>query len=451
MKKSDKKKKKAKAKKRRSLRRKTPKPLVAPEATPVYELREVPVVSANREADELLGRARMQWQFGDWDSLGKLDLLLIEHHPDRAELALLAGCAALQAGDTDKGGAFLASALRWGCDSRLVFRLLVAGVHNSLGRYHALIGDEDKGQRFFQLAGTGLGGDSKLIGEIRQQREWASLPAPPQAKAVTRLLSGQHVQKETTSSAKAKEPEVPMSEIVDEGVENIVYPLKQGIRSYAQNFEDVMLWRALQNVDNGFYIDVGAQHPVEDSVSKAFYEKGWRGIHVEPIPSYARLLREDRPDEIVIEAGVSNEHGSITFYEVLQTGLSTGDAAIAKAHREKGHQIKETQIPTVTLADIFALAGDREIHWLKIDVEGMERNVLESWGDAPHRPWVVVVESTVPNSKIETQASWEGLLKLRDYSFVYFDGLSRFYLSEKHPERKADLVVPPNVFDGFER
>ncbi len=54
--------------------------------------------------------------------------------------------------------------------------------------------------------------------------------------------------------------------------------------SYAQNFEDVMLWRALKHVENGFYVDVGAQDPVVDSVSLAFYEHGWRGVHIEPTP-----------------------------------------------------------------------------------------------------------------------------------------------------------------------
>ena len=48
--------------------------------------------------------------------------------------------------------------------------------------------------------------------------------------------------------------------------------------SYAQNFEDVMLWRALKHIDCGFYIDVGAQDPVIDSVTKSFYDHGWRGV-----------------------------------------------------------------------------------------------------------------------------------------------------------------------------
>lgn len=79
-----------------------------------------------------------------------------------------------------------------------------------------------------------------------------------------------------------------------------------GIRSYAQNLEDVMLWRALGSVGNGFFIDIGAQHPIKDSVSKIFSEHGWRGIHVEPVPEYANLLREDRPEDIVIQAAVSD-------------------------------------------------------------------------------------------------------------------------------------------------
>ena len=53
------------------------------------------------------------------------------------------------------------------------------------------------------------------------------------------------------------------------------------IVSYAQNFEDVLLWRALGDVVGARYLDIGAQNPVVDSVSLAFYQAGWRGVHVE--------------------------------------------------------------------------------------------------------------------------------------------------------------------------
>ena len=55
--------------------------------------------------------------------------------------------------------------------------------------------------------------------------------------------------------------------------------------SYAQNYEDLMLWRALRHVEQGFYVDCGAYDPEEHSVTKAFYERGWSGINIEPVPS----------------------------------------------------------------------------------------------------------------------------------------------------------------------
>ena len=64
--------------------------------------------------------------------------------------------------------------------------------------------------------------------------------------------------------------------------------------SYAQNFEDVMLWRALKDVKNGFYIDIGAQDPIVDSVSLFFFERGWVGVHVEPSAHCVERLEQSR-------------------------------------------------------------------------------------------------------------------------------------------------------------
>ena len=52
--------------------------------------------------------------------------------------------------------------------------------------------------------------------------------------------------------------------------------------SYAQNQEDVLLRREFPDCTNGFYIDVGANDPVWDSVTKHFYDRGWHGINIEP-------------------------------------------------------------------------------------------------------------------------------------------------------------------------
>lgn len=219
--------------------------------------------------------------------------------------------------------------------------------------------------------------------------------------------------------------------------------------SYAQNFEDVMLWRALKHVEKGFYIDIGAQDPVIDSVSLAFYEQGWRGVHVEPVSYYAEKIRNARPDETVIQAAVGDRSSARSFFEIVDTGLSTGDAQIAERHRKDGFAVRETVVPCISLADILDRYQDRDIHWLKIDVEGMEAEVLQGWQDSGVRPWVVVVESILPNTQVETFEDWESLVLSLGYEFVYFDGVNRFYVSRKHHELKVFFNAPPNSFDGF--
>lgn len=223
-----------------------------------------------------------------------------------------------------------------------------------------------------------------------------------------------------------------------------------GIRSRAQNFEDVMLWRALGNVEAGFFIDVGAQHPIKDSVSKIFSEQGWSGIHVEPTPKYSDMLRADRPNETVITAAVSRKRGAFVFFDIADTGLSTGRRDIAEAHAAAGHPYREITVPTLTLDDLLALAPSDDIHWLKIDVEGMEREVLESWCTSHRRPWIVIIEANIPGSQTPSHECWEELILRKGYHFVYYDGLNRFYISNDYCALDRNFNIPPNIFDGFQ-
>lgn len=222
--------------------------------------------------------------------------------------------------------------------------------------------------------------------------------------------------------------------------------------SYAQNFEDVILWRALKNIQHGFYVDVGAQHPVVDSVSKGFYEQGWRGIHIEPVPQWAALLRQDRPDETVLELAIGERSGTLELDVIPDTGLSTAVHAHSERHlAERGFLHQPIRVPCLTLDDALRdLVTKREIHWLKIDVEGLEEAVFTGWNADTIRPWIIVVEATVPGSQEPDYAVWEPLLTGAGYTFVYFDGLNRFYVAVEHAELVHALAVPPNVFDNVE-
>ena len=220
--------------------------------------------------------------------------------------------------------------------------------------------------------------------------------------------------------------------------------------SYAQNFEDVILRRALRDITNGFYIDIGAQHPVIDSVSLAFYEAGWRGVHVEPSPTYAETLRASRPGETVVQAAIGAAAGHMSFFEFPHTGLSTGIADIAAQHRENGFDSRTIDVETLPLSKLLDRHADRDVHWLKIDCEGMELEVLQTWSPSSVRPWIVIVESTAPGTLTATHGQWESILESLGYVFAYTDTLNRFYVSSEKKELLSAFGPPPNCFDGFQ-
>ncbi len=223
------------------------------------------------------------------------------------------------------------------------------------------------------------------------------------------------------------------------------------IISYSQNFEDVILSRALENISIGYYIDIGAHHPVIDSVSKTFYDKGWRGIHVEPTEKYANLLRENRPDETVIQSVVASTPGIVRFYEIPNTRLSNACHDIATEHQKKlGYPVSKSLLMAITLDNILELATSEMIHWLKIDVEGYEREVLQGWQTSTVRTWIVVIESTYPNTTQDTFQNWEMLILAKDYELVYRDGLNRYYLHKTQKDRRPYFELPPNIFDDFQ-
>ncbi len=220
--------------------------------------------------------------------------------------------------------------------------------------------------------------------------------------------------------------------------------------SYAQNYEDVMLWRALKHVKNGFYIDVGANDPVEDSVTKAFYDAGWKGINIEPLKSHYQDLVVARPNDINLLCAAGSVSGQVALWECEVRGWATSSPDVILQHKQAGYTGVLNKVPVFPLADICEQHVQGEIHFLKIDVEGYEKDVLKGMNFKKFRPWIVVVEATKPNSAEETHDEWEALIVKNSYVFAYADGLNRFYVSkERTPNLLNMLRNPPNIFDNF--
>jgi NCAIR mutase (PurE)-related protein len=110
-----------------------------------------------------------QWQFGDWASLAAINRDTLQHHPDRAKLVLLVAAGHQALGNAAEARHCTRLALEWGCSKKLVSQILIAGVHNTLGRAAAISGQGPRALKHFQASiATGTpASDIRLLTQAR--------------------------------------------------------------------------------------------------------------------------------------------------------------------------------------------------------------------------------------------------------------------------------------------
>ncbi len=212
--------------------------------------------------------------------------------------------------------------------------------------------------------------------------------------------------------------------------------------SYAQNYEDILLSRAFREPE-GFYLDVGANHPTFHSVTRLFYDRGWRGINIEPSPVVFERLAAERPRDINLNLGISDAEGTLTFFESLvYHGWSTFRPDLAEHYRGQGVAMAERAVPVTTLAQVCAEHVPGPIDFLKIDAEGFEREVLLGSDFLRWRPRVMLIENSWPEV-------WEPALEGLNYLPAAFDGLNRFFVRAEDEHLLSSFATMANVLDNF--
>jgi len=168
------------------------------------------------------------------------------------------------------------------------------------------------------------------------------------------------------------------------------------VKSYSQEGEDMILRRMFENKRRGFYVDVGAHHPSRFSNTRFFYQRGWRGINIEPNPDAMRAFRSARSGDTNVHSGVSDRAELLTYHVFDEPALNTFDADIVKSRLANTpyRLLKKIDIPVERLDDILArcLPPGREIDFLSVDVEGLDIAVLRSNDWRRFRPKCVLVE-----------------------------------------------------------
>jgi FkbM family methyltransferase len=210
--------------------------------------------------------------------------------------------------------------------------------------------------------------------------------------------------------------------------------LEQYTITYAQNREDIILDGFFEATEKGFYVDIGAYDPEYDSVTKLFYKKGWRGVNVEPQPDRFQAFTEKRPRDINVNAGVSNTAGELALRSYKNQGLSTFSEEMkndySKASSGQTEEYQDIKVKVLTLRQLLKDHKVTSIQFMKIDVEGLEYEVLEGNDWKKYRPEVICIEAN------HIKKDWRSLLTENGYSLTFFDGLNDYY-TDNHTNRAS--------------
>lgn len=219
--------------------------------------------------------------------------------------------------------------------------------------------------------------------------------------------------------------------------------------TYSQNFEDVYIARAFADVSNGFYVDLGAYDPFVDSVTAHFYLNNWSGINVEPGPSFS-AFNKHRSRDINVNVAISDREGAATlFFHEGDPGTSTLNSSIEPALEFRVGKRIRIEVPAVRLKTLLdSNANGRHIHFLKIDVEGLEEAIIRDTDWLRYRPELLIIEATLPYTNHRRDNAWGAILGSFNYFEVFFDGINVYYLRKESMARAHAFRMPVNILDN---
>jgi FkbM family methyltransferase len=203
---------------------------------------------------------------------------------------------------------------------------------------------------------------------------------------------------------------------------------KQG-GPFGQSAEDAWFlgWLRDANIpwaESGFYIDIGANHPVFLSATYLLYKSGWRGLTIEPIPSLSSLHKRLRSRDTRLNVGVGVRNGTQSFWETAPDYFSSfSDKAVAEAEANGWCRIlRERQVQVMTPSEILQhVHHGVRVNYLSIDTEGLDSEILASWPWDQCRPDMVACEaSAVDASDAQKILATQGYAMVKKFPVTAF-------------------------------
>lgn len=146
-----------------------------------------------------------------------------------------------------------------------------------------------------------------------------------------------------------------------------------------------------------------------------YSDMGWSGINIEPLDEKCELLMKERPRDINLCIGIGETDGELRM-AIADMGSSFATDVQEQLNLPEQYYTTKKIVPLQKVIDTY---GQRETHFLKVDVEGFEKQVLLGADFIKFRPWIIVMESTIPNTDIPCYEKWEYILLENGYTMAF--------------------------------
>jgi len=195
--------------------------------------------------------------------------------------------------------------------------------------------------------------------------------------------------------------------------------------SYSQYGEDLIIDKLLSNKSLGFYVDIGASHPMKFNNTYMFYLRGWNGINIDPNPSSKEAFDMIRSRDINYTLGIANKTAKMPFYMMDESMYSTFSKKEADESILSGKKLNGVvPVKVKKLKDVLTKINPKHIDFMSIDTEGYDFDVLQSNDWKKYKPTVLCVEGHMDSEKIN-----DYLIKL-GYKRVFKETNSIFILEK---------------------
>jgi FkbM family methyltransferase len=146
------------------------------------------------------------------------------------------------------------------------------------------------------------------------------------------------------------------------------------------------------------YIDIGTNHPYKCNNTFYFYNRGSKGVCIEPDQQFAPLIKKYRKRDVFLQAGVAAGNLEESVFYVFpgeDSGWNTFSEAEA-IKRQQATGIPFTKIPKVKLVninDVMARYFNPHPNIISLDVEGLDLDILRAMDFKRFKPEVICVET----------------------------------------------------------